>query len=357
MRKEPEIPQQEPAKAEPVSSEPEKMEAPITKKNQVTYEEAIQEPFHHGGESLIAKELREAKEREEEIRQMRERTVGGKSASPAPVSASQPSIKPQTPTQETVKKTWQPSPSVQTPKVSSHTSSRSVRVQPIPDSTDEDETDSKPVEKKETPIEREIRLARERENELRVQKGLPLLSEPVKPAEDDSQSKSSGGEDSVSYSYRSKVNTAEGNKSMRNFASSRLQNEILKQKEREHKLRDEGKILSTSEEHIGTFKYTEVAGIPKSDGPVKRNFVTRKSTSSLPLPGNSPSSSNTPSENGDVEPPKMSPQISKEEPVKYKRPTVKTGGASFSYRESRNQAESKIEKELREMREREEELK
>lgn len=102
-----------------------------------------------------------------------------------------------------------------------------MRVQPIPDSTDEDETDSKPVEKKETPIEREIRLARERENELRVQKGLPLLSEPVKPAEDDSQSKSSGGEDSVSYSYRSKVNTAEGNKSMRNFASSRLQNEIL----------------------------------------------------------------------------------------------------------------------------------
>lgn len=335
---------------------PEKMETPVTNSKLVTYEEAIQEPFHHGGESLIAKELREAKEREEEIRRMREKVVGGKTASPAPVSAPEPSINqtPKTPTQETVKKTWQPSPSVQTPKVSSHNASRSVRVQPIADSADEDQTDSTPVERKETPIEREIRIARERENELRRQKGLSLLPEPVK---EDTPTKSSGNEEPVSYNYRNKVNTAEGTKSMRSFATSRLQNEILKQKEREHKLRDEGKILSTSEEHIGTFKYTEVAGIPKNEGPVKRNFVTRKSTSSLPLPNDSPSSSNTPSENRDVEPPKMSPQISKEDPVKYKRPTVKTGGASFSYRESRNQAESKIERELREMREREEELK
>ncbi|XP_061174975.1 uncharacterized protein LOC133184124 isoform X2 [Saccostrea echinata] len=355
LKKEPEVKDIEPEKVEPVSREPEKMEAPVTNNKQVTYEEAIQEPFHHEGESLIAKELREAKEREEEIRRMRERMQGGNKPNPAPeTTIKQP---PKTPTQETVKKTWQQSPSVQSPKISSHTPSRSVRVQPIADSAEEDETDSKPVERKETPIEREIRIARERENELRRQKGLPLLSEVVKPAGDDVSEKSSVNEEPVSYNYRNKVNTAEGTKSMRNFATSRLQNEILKQKEREHKLRDEGKIISTSEEHIGTLKYAEVAGIPKNEGPVKRNFVTRKSTSTLPPPGDSPSSSNTPSENGDVEPPKMSPQISKEEPVKYKRPTVKTGGASFSYRESRNQAESKIEKELREMREREEELK
>lgn len=326
------------------------MEAPVTNNKEITYEEAVQEPFHHEGENLIARELREAKEREEEIRRMREKVQGGSKPSPAV----EQSIK--SPRQETVKKTWQPSPSVQSPKVSSHTPSRSVHVQPIADSVEEDQTDSKPVERKETPIEREIRIARERENELRHQKGLPLLSEVVKPAED-APTKSSVNEEAVSYSYRSKVNTTEGTKSMRSFATSRLQNEILKQKEREHKLRDEGKILSTSEEHIGTQKYAEVAGIQKTEGPVKRNFVTRKSTSALPQAGDSPSSSNTPSENGDVEPPKMSPQISKEEPVKYKRPAVKSGGASFSYKESRNQAESKIEKELREMREREEELK
>ncbi|CAG2218551.1 unnamed protein product [Mytilus edulis] len=167
-----------------------------------------------------------------------------------------------------------------------------------------------------------MRLARDRENELRSQKGLPLLVDTSKPeiVERDNVPE----EEEIHYSGRYNSSSSDA-PSMRKFASSRLQNELAKQKEREMTYRKE---------------------VPtKMSGPVKRNFVINKGGSPKPLVENG----ETESKDNSI----TSPEQSKEEP-KFR---LKTGGAAFSYRESRQHAESKIEKELREMREREEELK
>lgn len=231
-----------------------------------------------------------------------------------------------------------PTPTIQKQSFNSFLSSQSP--QNLQDESEVKVTKKQAV-KKETPIEREMRLARDRENELRSQKGLPLLVDTSKPeiVERDNVPE----EEEIHYSGRYNSSSSDA-PSMRKFASSRLQNELAKQKEREMTYRKEGKIMTTSEEHIETpMKFSEVP--TKMSGPVKRNFVINKGGSPKPLVENG----ETESKDNSI----TSPEQSKEEP-KFR---LKTGGAAFSYRESRQHAESKIEKELREMREREEELK
>ncbi|CAL1541341.1 unnamed protein product [Lymnaea stagnalis] len=327
----------------------------------------------HDGESIIARELRELKEREEEMRKMRNSLHGTQindGESHAAPNNQKPSTLAVTSSQHTVQTspspghvvsqrdaspaqgTWQRdvSPFVSQKRResqdsnSSHSTgrtpsestpaSRNVRVQPMVDDNDDEKPDY--FKKTETPIEREMRLARERENELRRQKGLPELT----PDSDYYSSYGTGSEASTSTTVVRPRSIGQPSDTMKKFASSRLQQEIMQQKEREVALRKEGKIISTSEEHIEPLKYMEVAGVDKVDGKEKRNFVTKRSSAAYSEP-------EVISSQQDVTSPAGQPN---------KRASVSGVGQLFSYKEFKQTAESKIERELREMREREEEL-
>ncbi|CAG5119840.1 unnamed protein product [Candidula unifasciata] len=335
----------------------------------VSYEEAIAKNAHEG-ESMIAKELRELKEREEELKRLRSSldsshivdevdgsvhpTSPNQTAKPATAN-SQRSSQVETPSGHGL---WQRDMSAfvshkrreSEDSASSHGSVRApsdipsrydVKVRPISDGNSDDE-DKKPnyFEKQETPIEREMRLARERENELRRIKGLPELIY----KEDNSYSSYGASHESNNSSsiIIPRSVGAKPNESMRKFATSRLQHEVQQQNEREHELRSQGKIISTSEEHIEPKKYMEIAGLDKVDGTEKRNFISKKISVSH-------SESDT-SLGGQTEVLQSGGQTIR------KTSTVAAGGNMFSYKEFKQTAESKIERELREMREREEEL-
>ncbi|XP_067679136.1 uncharacterized protein [Haliotis asinina] len=330
----------------------------------VSYEKAIS-GYNHEGESLIARELREAREREEELQLQRSRLNQVRDVSTPPKQQQQQQQQSQTtPASKTTPKvsnsspaarqgTWQKdvSPFLQKSKrsgsVDSLASSHSTGKSPSDlgaHNQEEDEFSYKP--QPETPIEREIRLARERENELRRSKGLPDLPDPK--AEQRSgpppSLSTSTSEQSPRY-FRSPV---ENNNTMKRYSSNRLQQEIIKQKQREMDLRKEGKIITTSEEHIQPLKYVAVTGQETTHANVKKNFVTRKSSA-----GYTPTKSDEVDSAVNVS---QAPKTTPKTELLKSRKVMSAGGAGFSYKESRNTAESKIERELREMREREDEL-
>lgn len=303
----------------------------------------------HKGESIIAKELRELKEKEDELNRQRKMARGS-----IPSSYSQEPIQIREKSQKTesrpvswspnIKVSFSPQPSKETIKTPTRNEGASVRRYDEEEPKTPEQNSVPPV-RQETPIEREIRLAAERENELRIQKGLPVINATFvrNTAEPNTQSvpKSSQNETVLSKSMRQNVDYGSG--MMRQFASSRLEKELRAQKQRENALRKEGIIVTTSEEHIGPVKYTEVIGENRDDRTVKRNFTTKKTSSEPQI------SQQKPKENGEIE-----TQYSEQtKPQKQKFHSV---GASFTFKESRQKAESKIEQELREMREREEEL-
>ena len=336
-------------------SEVDEAPTPSDMRSRISYEEAIASASHEG-ESLIARELREAREREDELQTQRERSQGvtprtepPKKEAPAPVKeeSQKPSYQKDVgPYKHTRKQSTDSTSSGQSSDKPHNIAPKNVRITSFGSGVMGGlhyKAPEKPKETKrqETPIERDIRIARERENELRISKGLTPL-EDVKKVDVDV---TDGSNNSDIVARPSFVSPGAGNRNnMQKFASSRLQKEINKQNEIEKKYREEGKIKSTSEEHVGLVKYTEIAQDDYTSP--KRNFsITRKSVSSEPIK----------EQNGTAEvKPKVSPNVTGPEPSKMSRSI--SGGVTFSYRESRHKAESKIEQELREMREREEEL-
>ena len=349
---------------------------PMEVRQRISYEDAIANS-HHQGESLIARELREAREREEELSTLRQRLSGSVLHTAAPPQLEKQPVA-QTVQVETHKPSYQKdvSPYKQGRRQSQDSlSSHSTEKSPVPNYVPPkavrvggfsaetlglnyrtpERTEKKKVKKAETPIEREIRLARERENEYRAQKGLPLLPDEKKKEEssDEEEKKEEEPQITTTSYFRSQSSPSTENNSMRKLASSRLQHEIRQQSDLEKKYLAEGKIKSTSEEHmgLGLVKYTE--NIPQTEvsATPKRNFsITRKSVQE-PV-------KKTAEQNGSPEhreQPKT-PRTPVIEPPKYSRAVSGSGGLTFSYKESRHKAESKIEQELREMREREEEL-
>ena len=333
----------------PEPSEPEEEEV-----GDIPYEEAISR-YNHEGESRIAQELRELREREEEVRQLREKMnraavvsgggSGGEVAAKKPAGVSSPPSVKQPHKSTSVSAPHTPrsgGDKASAPSVN-HFPSRNVHASPRLDNTT---TNTPPPAaqastlKQETPIEREIRLARDRENELRRAKGMPeLLPEPQKQDSFDEPDSITATDFVGSPRYH----PPPPDTSMRRFATNRLQQEMLVQRNREMKLRQEGKIISTSEEHIQPLRYSQVVGQDRADGSVKRNFKT-------PVHhhrgGGGSASQDEPLNNGDSTAPTSQAPRDKNRP----------GSLSFSYREFAQTAESKIERELREMREREEEL-
>ena len=382
----------------------------------VTYEEAIS-AYSHKGENLIAKELREQKEREEELRK-RWNDMGVQSPltpqepdtpynqpepkQPKPIpghpnmvssSKAQISMTNGTSSQgafsngssgkgyyhHSIKSYMEPQPnvvrrgSVDSDKSRSSSGDGPVKAKVYAGEDEQDGQSYSYIPRDETPIEREIRLAKEREEDLRAQKGLSPRGNATDRGDMLMEMK-------VDMPRRPQ-NLEHGK--MKHLASGRLQYEIQKEKQRELSMQKEGKVLTISEERAETKKYMDVIDKDNLNAPAPSpqkapsSLNTSRQTAymrspSMPIYTNPSYYTSAPvkSEMGDR---KISapgsiahavengeddrPMARSPEPEVYNKPVVRS--VSHQSKLSSNvgkTAELRIEAELREMREREEEL-
>jgi len=151
---------------------------------------------------------------------------------------------------------------------------RRITVKPLDEPDDEEIPGYTLRNQKETPIEREIRLASEREEELRKEKGLLPVSQPSPAAAKEVRrinNKNTLSNDSRSLQHR--------------LATSRIQQEIDETTEREKELREAGMIQTMSEDTVDSkvTRFTELAefAIEKQDRKIKKSI----SVSHIPQSG------------------------------------------------------------------------
>ena len=308
----PTINNNDPPPPPPPDSVPEPVPVPVSETKPVFYKHVL--------ENKIALELEEAKAREEEFRERVKQMERQKSLSEIT------------------------SPNEIIRKDSVDDLESSVKSLELDESTMSTSSESDSAVNKtntflnETPIEREIRLAREREEEYRRQKGYPT------PDKLTSQRSVEIKTDTAKLpKYNLKNKTVKGD-TMKKIAASRLQQEIKQERNREMTLRESGRINTTSDERVGEQKkYKEVA-----EGPVKRNFVTAKK---LVIKTETPA---TESQASDTD--STTSNSPKKNVPNYVIRTPKIS-ATFTFREAKSSAGTMIEQELKEMREREAELK
>ena len=364
--------------------------------NPVPYEEAIS-TYAHAGESLIARELREQKEREEELHRRWREELGLESPlkpcepdtpynMPEPVqprmqlnkgSAYQREIKPYKDISAHI--LVPPGGGVRRTSVDSQSSSRSAASNSAEAShptatrhkiqsfkTEDDDRDVYHyVPQYETPIEREIRIAREREEEFRQMKGIVnVTSEKTKEVPFETKQPSPRPQ----VLYRKGDDVSPEMSTMKWLAHSRLQQEIQKEKERELDLQRDGHISTTSEDHKGEgHRYIEI--IPKDASPMapapvktpttpKTSSIVRTPTAMLTQQAvvTTPTPNPTPEIVKHVQNGSVSNGNAVKTQVSHEHLMTRRVTKAHEERGRRSMAEYKIEQELQEMREREEEL-
>lgn len=204
--------------------------------------------YSKAGESLIVKELLEQKRREEELRNHR-RNIGMLKTDDMTYRRSTAECDR---TRPGAGETATEAPSANIRAV--------LRVQPFEDP--EEELDSKQMfitPRMETVIEREVRLQRQREGSLRRARGYPLQSREDRLTEVEiypppAVKLGHPGEQrglQAGLERRAVYGEVSDELSMQRFATNRLKQEMLKERQRELDLRRQGTIYTISEERVG----------------------------------------------------------------------------------------------------------
>ncbi|OQR77856.1 hypothetical protein BIW11_06795 [Tropilaelaps mercedesae] len=150
-----------------------------------------------------------------------------------------------------------------------HSGRRQVKVRPLDDGEEVPETT---VYLNETPIEREIRLARERDEALRREKGL-LAGKTRSDSVDSSSTLSEGSTTSSASSSCSDLPPTAARNTVRHTVTSMIQKEIEEQTRKEMELKKEGVIRTISVERSDS----KVAKIGQGDI-AESGHVTRQRT-------------------------------------------------------------------------------
>lgn len=316
-------------------------------------------PSIQSTEDRLARELREQEEKEEELRLIRQKMGLQTKTEGIETTPILPNIQ-----------------KVQSPSINENSSSNIIEntlphLRTSSDSPylpqkakaapllEEDETDLSrfDVSTNETPIEREIGLAREREEPFRREKGIS--PQVIKDSNSQQHRLSTGTPPNVK-----KTNS---NQNYKTWGHSRIQNEIQIEQEREENLKHQGRIITTSkdfESDVRKYKEvtpTELENSRKSIGlmnPSKsilkqENSVRKTSDTCRPNIYKSPQNFNS-SPRGSIDETPQPMKTSSSMSFEATPPTsMRRSSSENIVKSSKNE---RIERELREMQEREEEL-